>query len=80
MTISLADAGESVFWMVNKNGDQGVLNEIARGVVNIRRIEQHWEYMLRKEKFLKPPVDKICLAPYVCSVDIRKLAKNIRQY
>lgn len=44
---SLADAGEAVFWRIDKSADYGVLNNLARGSINIHRIEQHWDDMLR---------------------------------
>ncbi len=49
----LADAGEAVFWRVNKEADYGVLNAVARGYVNTHRIEQHWDDMLRIAGSLK---------------------------
>lgn len=42
----LADAGESVFWRIDKE-DYGVLNEIARGRIKTERIARHWDDMLR---------------------------------
>lgn len=49
----LADAGQAVFWRVNKNTDYGVLNELARGCINTHRIEEHWDDMLRVAGSLK---------------------------
>ena len=49
----LADAGEAVFWRTDKAADYGVLNELARGHVNIHRIEQHWDDMMRVAGSLK---------------------------
>jgi TnpA family transposase len=49
----LADAGEAVFWRVDKNADYGALNELARSCINTRRIEQHWDDMLRVAGSLK---------------------------
>lgn len=43
----LADAGASVFWRVDKDVDYGVLNDIARNAANARKIEQHWDDMMR---------------------------------
>ncbi len=43
----LADAGEAVFWRIDKNADYGPLDEIARSCVNTRRIEEHWDDMMR---------------------------------
>jgi len=34
----LADAGEAVFWRLNKDEDYGVLNELARGCINTHLI------------------------------------------
>ena len=49
----LADAGESVFWRIDKNADYGALNELARGCVKPSRIEPHWEDMMRVAGSLK---------------------------
>jgi len=49
----LADAGEAVFWRIDKNADYGPLDEIARSCVNTRRIEQHWDEMMRIAGSLK---------------------------
>jgi TnpA family transposase len=49
----LADAGEAVFWRVDKGANYGVLNELARGYVKIHRIEQHWDDMMRIAGSLK---------------------------
>ena len=49
----LADAGEAIFWRVDKSADYGILNELARGCVNSQRIEQHWEDMMRIAGSLK---------------------------
>jgi len=49
----LADAGEAVFWRIDKSADYGTLNEIARGSINTDRIEQHWDDMLRIAGSLK---------------------------
>ncbi len=49
----LADAGESVFWRIDKEADYGALNEIARGCINTQKIEQHWDDMLRVAGSLK---------------------------
>lgn len=49
----LADAGEAVFWRLNKDEDYGVLNELARGCINTHLIEQHWDDMLRIAGSLK---------------------------
>lgn len=49
----LADAGEAVFWRIDKNADYGPLDEIARSCVNTRRIEEHWDDMMRIAGSLK---------------------------
>ncbi|HHT9769639.1 Tn3 family transposase [Methylophaga thalassica] len=49
----LADAGESVFWRIDKDADYGVLNELARSCANPQRIEQHWDDMMRIAGSLK---------------------------
>ena len=49
----LADAGESVFWRIDKDADYGALNELARGCINTHRIEQHWDDMMRIAGSLK---------------------------
>jgi len=67
----LADAGEAVFWRIDKNADYGVLNDLARGSVNTRRIEQHWDDMLRKAGALK-------LGTIQASELIRSLLKSDR--
>ena len=43
----LADAGESIFYRIDKSADYGVLNELAFSTVNIARIAQHWDDMMR---------------------------------
>ena len=67
----LADAGEAVFWRIDKNADYGVLNELARGSVNTLRIEQHWDDMLRIAGSLK-------LGTIQASELIRSLLKSDR--
>ena len=49
----LADAGEAVFWRIDKGADYGALNDLARGCANIHRVEQHWDDMLRIAGSLK---------------------------
>lgn len=49
----LADAGEAVFWRINKNADYGPLNDIARGHINVHRAAEHWDDMLRIAGSLK---------------------------
>jgi TnpA family transposase len=43
----LADAGEAVFWRIDKGADYGPLDKSARGCINTRRIEEHWDDMMR---------------------------------
>jgi TnpA family transposase len=49
----LADAGEAVFWRIDKDADYGVLNDLARGYAHTHRIEQHWDDMMRIAGSLK---------------------------
>ena len=67
----LADAGEAVFWRVDKGADYGVLDELARGCVNTNRIEQHWDDMMRIAGSLK-------LGTVQASELIRSLLKSER--
>lgn len=49
----LADAGEAVFWRVDKEADYGALDDLARNCVKTHRIEQHWDDMMRIAGSLK---------------------------
>ena len=49
----LADAGEAVFWRIDKEADYGVLNELARGTLQPEKIHQHWDDMMRIAGSLK---------------------------
>lgn len=49
----LADIGESVFWRVDKTADYGALDELARSCVDTRKIEPHWDDMMRIAGSLK---------------------------
>ncbi len=49
----LADAGEAVFWRIDKEADYGMLNELARGCAKPQKIVQHWDDMLRTAGSLK---------------------------
>jgi TnpA family transposase len=49
----LADAGESVFWRIDKEADYGVLNDLARGTLYPQRIHQQWDDMMRIAGSLK---------------------------
>lgn len=67
----LADAGESVFWRVDKNANYGILDELARSCVNTKKIEQHWDDMMRIAGSLK-------LGTVQASELIRSLLKSDR--
>ena len=67
----LSDAGESVFWRIDKTADYGVLNDLARNCVNTLRIEQHWDDMMRIAGSLK-------LGTVQASELIRSLLKSDR--
>lgn len=67
----LADAGESVFWRVDKGADYGALNDLARSCINISKIEQHWDDMMRIAGSLK-------LGTIQASELIRSLLKSDR--
>ena len=67
----LADAGESVFWRVDKEANYGVLNDLARSCANPRKIEHHWEDMMRIAGSLK-------LGTVQASELIRSLLKSDR--
>ncbi len=67
----LADAGEAVFWRIDKSADYGLLNDLARGIINTHQIEQHWDDMLRIAGSLK-------LGSIQASELIRSLLKSDR--
>ncbi|PSU44554.1 Tn3 family transposase [Photobacterium frigidiphilum] len=67
----LADAGESVFWRIDKEADYGALNDLARGVLNPQKIHQHWDDMMRIAGSLK-------LGTVQASELIRSLLKSDR--
>lgn len=67
----LADAGESVFWRVDKEANYGVLNNLARSCANPKKIEHHWEDMMRIAGSLK-------LGTVQASELIRSLLKSDR--
>lgn len=67
----LADAGEAVFWRVDKDTDYGALNDLARGRVNVHKIEQRWDEMMRIAGSLK-------LGTVQASELIRSLLKSER--
>lgn len=43
----LADAGASVFWRLDNDADYAVLNDIARGQSDPRKIVLQWDEMMR---------------------------------
>jgi TnpA family transposase len=49
----LADAGEAVFWRINKEANYGALNDLARGIIDPNKIIQHWDDMMRTAGSLK---------------------------
>ncbi len=49
----LADAGEAVFWRIDKDADYGVLNDLARGASHPEKIHQQWDDMMRVAGSLK---------------------------
>ncbi|KLG51340.1 Tn3 family transposase, partial [Escherichia coli] len=49
----LADAGEAVFWRADKAANYGALDELARGCVDLSKIESHWDEMMRVAGSLK---------------------------
>lgn len=67
----LADAGDAVFWRVDKNADYGPLDELARGCINLALIEANWDDMMRIAGSLK-------LGTVQASELIRSLLKSTR--
>ncbi|HCA5618388.1 TPA: Tn3 family transposase, partial [Klebsiella pneumoniae] len=49
----LADAGEAVFWRADKEANYGALDKLARGCVDLSKIESHWDEMMRVAGSLK---------------------------
>jgi TnpA family transposase len=49
----LADVGETRFWRIDPQADYGPLNAVARQRVNLKRIERHWDDLLRLAGSLK---------------------------
>ncbi len=49
----LADAGEAVFWRAEKAANYGALDKLARGCVDLSKIESHWDEMMRVAGSLK---------------------------
>ena len=67
----LADAGASVFWRMDHDADYGVLNDIARGQSDPRKIVLQWDEMIRTAGSLK-------LGKVQVSVLVRSLLKSER--
>ena len=49
----LADAGGAIFWRADKIAHYGALNELARGCVELSKIESQWDEMMRMAGSLK---------------------------
>jgi TnpA family transposase len=49
----LADAGEAVFWRIDRDSDYGPLDDISRGIAKAGPIEDNWNDMLRMAGSLK---------------------------
>lgn len=49
----LAEAGVAMFWRADKTAHYGTLNELARGCVELSKIESQWDEMMRMEGSLK---------------------------
>lgn len=49
----LADAGEAVFWRIDKEANYGALNDLARGVIHPEKVHQQWDDMMRISGSLK---------------------------
>ena len=62
----LADAGESIFYRIDKSADYGVLNELATSTINTNRIEQHWDDMMRVAGSLK--LGTVCASELIRSL------------
>jgi TnpA family transposase len=62
----LADAGESVFYRIDKSADYGVLNELATSTINMDRLEQHWDDMMRVAGSLK--LGTVCASELIRSL------------
>ena len=48
-----ADAGEAVFWRVDKSANYGALDELARGCADLLKAEDQWDEMMRTADALK---------------------------
>nr|WP_172692830.1 Tn3 family transposase [Enterobacter cloacae]AVE23518.1 Mobile element protein [Enterobacter cloacae] len=49
----LADAGDAVFWRADKAANYGALDKLARGCVDLSKIESQWDEMMRTAGSLK---------------------------
>ncbi|GEA21790.1 hypothetical protein VH1807_contig00019-0020 [Vibrio harveyi] len=49
----LADAGEAVFWRVDKSADYGSLDDLARSCTDLSKAEEQWDEMMRTAGSLK---------------------------
>lgn len=67
----LADAGEAVFWRVDKSANYGALDELARGCADLSKAEEQWDEMMRTAGSLK-------LGTIHASELIRSLLKSSR--
>ncbi|HDL7024491.1 TPA: Tn3 family transposase, partial [Yersinia enterocolitica] len=67
----LADAGEAVFWRVDKSANYGVLDALARGCADLSKAENQWDEMMRTAGSLK-------LGTIHASELIRSLLKSSR--
>ena len=67
----LADAGEAVFWRVDKSANYGALDDLARGCADLSKAENQWDEMMRTAGSLK-------LGTIHASELIRSLLKSSR--
>ena len=67
----LVDAGEAVFWRVDKSANYGALDELARGCADLSKAEDQWDEMMRTAGSLK-------LGTIHASELIRSLLKSSR--
>ncbi|HGM6668107.1 TPA: Tn3 family transposase [Serratia marcescens] len=67
----LADAGEAVFWRLDKSANYGALDELARGCADLSKAEDQWDEMMRTAGSLK-------LGTIHASELIRSLLKSSR--
>ena len=67
----LADAGEAIFWRVDKSANYGALDALARGCADLSKAENQWDEMMRTAGSLK-------LGTIHASELIRSLLKSSR--